>query len=310
MQIYPHIQPLSPAPQHGCALAMGYFDGLHVGHRAVVQAAVDWAAQHGAEPALFTFALPRVNSLKGRRLMSTDDKHAAAAALGVRHYVVPDFDAIKGQSPEEFVDQMIDTLGARALFCGDNFTFGARAAGNVELLRRLCAPRGVEVVVVPMAQYQGGAVSSTRIRMALEAGDIPAANAMLGQPYAIHFPVQHGKGLGHRLGVPTINQVYPEGFQMPKQGIYITRVLLDGQWHPAATGLSSRPTVNDDAALITCETFIPDYAGDLYGTEPRLEFYRYLSPIQKFDTLAELKACIEDAARQAQDFFAQGGPSA
>ena len=305
MQIYPHIQPLSPAPQGGCALALGYFDGLHIGHRAVVQAAVEWAAQNNAEPALFTFKLPRVNSLKGRRLMSTEDKHAAAAALGVRHYVVPEFEEIKGQTPEEFVRQLTEVLGARALFCGDNFTFGAKAAGNVELLLKLCAPRGVQVVVVPMAQYAGSTVSSTRIRQTLEEGDIPAANAMLGQPYAIHFPVQHGKGLGHRLGVPTINQLYPEGFQMPKQGIYITRVLLDGRWHPAATGLSSRPTVNDDAAQITCETFITDYAGDLYGTQPRLEFYRYISPIRKFETLTELRECIEDAARQAKDYFAQ-----
>ena len=305
MQIYPHIQPLSPAPAGGCALALGYFDGLHIGHRAVVQAAVDWAEKNNAEPALFTFKLPRVNSLKGRRLMSTEDKHAAAAALGVRHYVVPEFEEIKAQSPEEFVRQLTEVLGARALFCGDNFTFGAKAAGNVELLKKLCASRGVQVVVVPMAQYAGSTVSSTRIRQTLEEGDIPAANAMLGQPYAIHFPVQHGRGLGHRLGVPTINQIYPEGFQMPKQGIYITRVLLDGRWHPAATGLSSRPTVNDDAAQITCETFITDYAGDLYGTQPRLEFYRYISPIRKFETLAELRACIEDAAQQAKDYFAQ-----
>lgn len=305
MQIYPHIQPLTPAPQGGCALALGYFDGLHIGHRAVVQAAVDWAAQNNAEPALFTFQLPRVNSLKGRRLMATEDKHAAAAALGVRHYVVPQFEEIKSQTPEEFVGQLIDVLGARALFCGDNFTFGARAAGNVELLKALCAPRGVQVVVVPMTQYQGSLVSSTRIRQTLEEGDIPAANAMLGQPYAIHFPVQHGQGLGSRLGVPTINQIYPEGFQMPRQGIYITRVLLDGKWYPAATGLSSRPTVSDDEARITCETFIPDYAGNLYGTEPRLEFYRYLSPIRKFETLEELRACIEDAAVQAKVYFAQ-----
>lgn len=305
MQIYPNIQPLSPAPAGGCAVAMGYFDGLHIGHRAVIRAAVDWAAAHDAEPALFTFALPRVNSLKGRRLLTTDDKHAAVAAMGVRHYVVPQFADIKGQSPEEFVTNIIDCMGARALFCGENFTFGARAAGNVQLLKELCVPRGVQVVVVPMAEYQGETVSSTRIRRTLEEGDIPAANAMLGQPYAIHFPVRHGRGLGHRLGVPTINQIYPEGFQMPKQGIYITRVLLDGVWHPCATGLSSRPTVNSDEALVTCESFIPDYAGDLYGKEPRLEFFRYLAPIQKFDTLDELRQCIMDAAAASKEYFAQ-----
>lgn len=304
MQIYPHIQPLHPAPQGGAAIAMGYFDGLHIGHRAVIGAAVEWAAAHGAEPALFTFGLPRVNSLKGRRLLATEDKHAAAAAMGIRHYVVPDFEEIRDQSPEEFVRQMVQTLGARALFCGENFTFGARAAGNPQVLQQLCAAYGVQVVVVPMAQYNGETVSSTRIRAALEAGEIPAANAMLGQPYAIHFPVRHGQGLGKRLGVPTINQIYPEGFQLPRYGIYITRVKLNGEWYPGATGLGTRPTVNSDESIVTCETFVPGYAGDAYGDEPVLEFYRYLSPSKKFDTLEQLKACIHDAAEKAQAYFA------
>ena len=303
MEIYPHIQPLAPAPQHGTAVAMGYFDGLHIGHRAVIGAAVAWAQAHGAEPALFTFALPRGNTLKGRRLLATDDKHAAAAAMGVRHYVVPAFDEIREQSPEEFVRQMVETLGARALFCGENFTFGARAAGNPQRLKELCRPYGVQVMVVPMAQYGGQAVSSTRIRAALAQGDIPAANAMLGQPYAIHFPVRHGQGLGKKLGVPTINQVYPEGFQLPRYGIYITRARLDGVWYPAATGLGTRPTVNSDESIVTCETFIPGYAGDLYGAEPVLEFYEYLAPSTKFETLDQLKACIEDAAQKAQAYF-------
>lgn len=303
MQIYPHIQPLSPAPQNGTAVAMGYFDGLHIGHRAVVQAAARWAEAHDAETALFTFALPRVNSLKGSRLLATADKHAAAAALGVQHYVVPRFEEIKPLSPEEFVRQLVQVLGARALVCGTNFTFGARAAGTPQLLKELCAPLGVEVIVVPLTEYEGAPVSSTRIRAALAEGDMPAVNAMLGQPYAIGFEVQHGQGLGKKLGVPTINQIYPDGFQMPCYGIYITRTLLDGRWYPSATGLGTRPTVNSDETVVTCETFIPGFSGNLYGTQPRLEFYRYLGPTQKFDTLDELHGCIENAAQHAKAFF-------
>ncbi len=110
---------------------------------------------------------------------------------------------------------IVRDCNARALVCGENFTFGAKAAGNPELLRTLCAPLGVEVIVVPMAQFEEKPVSSTRIRTALEGGDIPAANAMLGMPYAIRFEVQHGAGLGHTLGVPTINQLYPRAFSCP-----------------------------------------------------------------------------------------------
>ena len=241
--------------------------------------------------------------MKGKRLLSTEDKHALIASLGVEHYLCPDFEEIKAMTPEQFVQGIVRDCKAKALFCGENFTFGAKAAGNPDLLRKLCAPLGVEVVIVPMTQFEEKPVSSTRIRTALEGGDIPAANAMLGMPYAIRFAVQHGQGLGRTLGVPTINQLYPEGFQLPRYGIYITRTKIGGKWYPSATGLGTRPTVNDDASKGTCETFIPGFAGDLYGTDPVVEFHAYLRPSKKFDSLDELKACIHHAAQRAEAYF-------
>ena len=205
MQIYSQLAPLALGGAHGSAVAMGFFDGIHIGHRAVINGAVEWARAHGAAPAVFTFRLPTENKMKGKRLLSTEDKHALIASLGVEHYLCPDFEEIKAMTPEQFVLGIIRDCNARALFCGENFTFGARAAGTPELLRQLCEPLGVEVVVLPMAQFEEKPVSSTRIRTALEGGDIPAANAMLGMPYAIRFTVHHGAGLGRTLGVPTIN---------------------------------------------------------------------------------------------------------
>ena len=202
------------------------FDGIHIGHRAVIEGAVEWAKAHGAAPAVFTFKLPVVNKMKGKRLLSTADKHALIASLGVEYYLCPEFEEIRAMTPEQFVYGIVQDCHAKALFCGENFTFGAKAAGTPELLKELCAPLGVEVVVVPMAQFEEKPVSSTRIRTALEGGDVPAANAMLGMPYAIRFAVQHGAGLGRTLGVPTINQIYPAGFQMPRYGIYITRTRI------------------------------------------------------------------------------------
>ena len=304
MQIISQFAPLPLAqPEKGTAVAMGFFDGIHIGHRAVINEAVQWAGANDAAPALFTFRLPVVNKMKGKRLLSTADKHALVASLGVEYYLTPDFEEIKGLTPEQFVLGIVRDCRARALVCGENFTFGAKAAGNPELLRTLCEPLGVKVIVVPMAQFEEKPVSSTRIRTALEGGDIPAANAMLGMPYAIRFEVQHGAGLGHTLGVPTINQLYPEGFQLPRSGIYITRTFIGGRWYPSATGLGSRPTVNDDATKVTCETFIPGFSGDLYGTDPVVEFHAYLSPSKKFDTLDELRACINNAAKRAQEYF-------
>ena len=306
MQIISQFAPLPlAAPENGTAVARGFLDGIHIGHRAVIDGAVQWAKAHGAAPAVFTFKLPMLNKMKGKRLLSTADKHALIASLGVEYYLTPDFEEIKGLTPEQFVLGIVRDCHARALFCGENFTFGAKAAGNPEMLRRLCEPLGVEVVVVPMAQFEEKPVSSTRIRTALEGGDIPAANAMLGMPYAIRFEVQHGAGLGHTLGVPTINQLYPDGFQMPRSGIYITRTKIGDWWYPSATGLGSRPTVNDDATKVTCETFIPGFSGDLYGTDPVVEFHAYLSPSKKFDTLDELRACINNAAERAQEYFGE-----
>lgn len=303
MRFYSGIEPLALGQAHGAAVAMGYFDGIHLGHRAVINSAVEWANEHEAAPALFTFRLSADSNMKGRRLISTEDKHAIIAGLGVQHYICPDFEAIRSLSPEEFALGIIKNCGARALFCGENFTFGARAAGSPDALRALCAPLGVEVVVLPMAQFEDKPVSSTRIRTALSGGDIPAVNAMLGAPYSIRFEVRHGKGLGHTLGVPTINQVYPEGFQLPRYGIYITRTNINGVWYPSATGLGTRPTVNDDPADVTCETFIPGFAGDIYGQTPVVEFYAYLCPVRRFDTLDELRECINNAAERSKAYF-------
>ena len=304
MQSYSQLVPLALGNANGSAVAMGFFDGIHIGHRAVINGAVEWAKAHGAAPAVFTFRLPTENKMKGKRLLSTEDKHALIASLGVEHYLCPDFEEIKAMTPEQFVLGIVRDCNARALVCGENFTFGAKAAGTPELLKELCAPLGVKVVELPMARFAEKPDTSTRIRTALEGGDIPAANAMLGTPYAIRFAVHHGAGLGRTLGVPTINQLYPEGFQLPRSGIYITRTHIGGVWYPSATGLGSRPTVNDDATKVTCETFITDFSGDLYGTDPVVEFYAYLSPSKKFDTLDQLRDCINDAARRAQEYFA------
>ena len=303
LQIYEQLQPLrTEAPS---AVALGFFDGVHIGHRSVIQAAVRHALAHGLAPAVFTFSLPAGSALKGGRIITDNGKHRCMEALGVKHCMEPPFEAFCGLEPEAFVrDVLIGLYNATAVFCGDNFTFGKRAAGNVQLLRALCEPAGVQVHQVDMARYEGRLVSSTRIRAALEAGDIPAANAMLGRPYCIDFAVCHGKGLGRTLGFPTINQVYPAGFVMPKFGIYITRVRVGENWYPSATGLGTRPTVNQTGEGPTCETFIPGFEGQLYGEHPQLEFYQYIAPSRKFASLEELKACVDDAAARAEAYFA------
>lgn len=304
MQLYTQLAKIEAGA--GSAVALGFFDGVHLGHQAVICAAAAYGKQHGLAPAVFTFRLPLGSGMKQGRICTEENKHQLVEQLGVQCYLEPAFEEFCSLSPDEFVQDVLHgMLSARAVFCGQDFSFGKKAAGNIETLKNLCAPLGIKVHIVPMAEYEGDTISSSRIRAALKAGDIPAANAMLGRPYCIAFPVVHGKGLGRTLGFPTINQIYPEGFVAPKHGIYITRVLLNGRWHAGATGFGTRPTVNESGQNPTCETFISNYAGELYETSPQLEFYKHIAPVQKFETLEELAACVQGAAAQAVRYFAQ-----
>lgn len=303
----PHItDTLRPiAAPRGSAVALGYFDGVHLGHRAVIGAAVAAARRAGLTPAVFTFELAEGNTLKGGRLLSRSEKYRRMTELGAREILAPPFAAFCALTPEDFVEQvLVGCFAAKAVFCGDNFTFGARAAGDVERLRALCAPHGIAVTVVEMAQYGGRTVSSTRIRAALEEGRLDDANAMLGAPYAIDWTVRHGRGIGtSRLGTPTINQNYPAGTLQPCCGVYLTRIRLQGRWWPAATGISRRPTVEAAGAPVSCETYVPGFSGDVYGQNPTLEFHKYLCPVRKFSSLQALADLITTAAAQSCAYF-------
>lgn len=282
------------------AVALGYFDGVHLGHRAVLGRAIAAARAEGLCPAAFTFTLPHGGAGKGKAILAPEEKLRRMGQMGVQAILCPPFEQFSALSPEAFVDEfLVGRLAARQVFCGGDFTFGVHKAGDAALLAKLCGARGIGTHVVPTCLYEGAPVSSTRIRAALTAGDIPLAEALLGQPYEIAFPVRHGRGLGRTLGFPTINQVYPADMLVPKSGVYVTRVWLEGAWRPAATGLGSRPTV-DDSGLVTCETFIPDFAGDVYGDQIPVRFVRYLWGTQKYDTLDELTAMVRRAADEAR----------
>ena len=142
MQILSSLSPLALEHEGGTAVAMGFFDGIHIGHRAVIDGAVAWAKAHGAAPAVFTFQLPADNKMKGKRLLSTEDKHALIASLGVEYYLCPQFEEIRAMTPEQFVYGIVQDCQAKALFCGENFTFGAKAAGTPRPAAQALRPTG------------------------------------------------------------------------------------------------------------------------------------------------------------------------
>ncbi|MEG2770250.1 MAG: bifunctional riboflavin kinase/FAD synthetase, partial [Oscillospiraceae bacterium] len=286
------------------AVALGYFDGVHLGHRAVINAACDYAKKENLCSGVFTFTFNGEASKKGFSIMPLKQREERIEKLGVDEYICLSFCDIKELSPEEFVkDFLQEKLCAKAVFCGNNYRFGKNAAGDIELLKTLCAKANIKVFVVEMAQYKNELISSTVIKTALTQGEIEKANAMLGMPYEINFEVVHGKAFGRTLGFPTINQPYPENILIPKNGVYITKTFINGKWYPSATGIGNRPTVGGEN--VSCETFIVDFNGDLYGDAPRVQFCKYFAPTVKFDSVDELKAYINNAASAAKKSFLQ-----
>ncbi len=293
-----------PGSGPGTAVAMGFFDGVHIGHAAVIHAAREYAQQHGLDLAVFTFSRAGLAGDKGKLLQSPRQKHDLLAEIGVKYCFEPPFESFCDVSPEAFFEQMLrGRYKAKALFCGEDFAFGKGRAGDVRLLRRLCEARDMALSVVPLALYEGDVVSSSRIRAALGAGDLTAANAMLGRPYEIDLPVRHGKRIGRKLGFPTLNQVFPAWLQPPEQGVYITQTVLRDKVWPSVTGYGTRPTVGGKS--VTCETYLPGYSGNLYGKNTKVRFFSRIASVRKFSTEQELAAAVQHWAQQAVAYFGE-----
>lgn len=299
MQIYPLPATQHPIPPVDRAVALGYFDGVHIGHRAVICRTVTMGAR-GLTPAVFTFdRLPTKSA--GGELLTGEEKHRLIAAMGVQELFSADFQTLRNLSPAEFVKTILqDTLHAKVVCCGEDFTFGKNGEGNLTLLQKLCAGAGIEVAVVPPVQVEGGVVSSSRIRRLIRAGEMMAANRLLGRCCVIDTPVLPGQQLGRTLGFPTINQALPEGLKQMKLGVYASAVMVDGQTRYGVTNIGIRPTVNTLAEPLA-ETWIPDYAGDLYGQPVPVMPLVYLRPEIRFESLEQLKQQLAEDKQRARE---------
>jgi riboflavin kinase/FMN adenylyltransferase len=293
------------APSAGeSAVALGSFDGLHVGHRKVISLALA-GAERGLVPTVFTFA----ENPKARRrafgglLLPEEEKIRLLEEMGVAQLYLLDFDSIKGLSPAAFA---ADVLGgvcrAKRVCCGFNFTFGCGGTAGSADLRRLCAPLGVETAVADAVLADGEPVSSTRIRKLVEQGRADEAALLLGRPFGYESPVLPGRRLGRRLGTPTLNQAVPEELVQPKFGVYASAVSFGGAVRCGVTNVGVKPTVGSDAVL--AETWMPAYRGpDLYGRTVRVGLLKFLRPERKFASLEELRLEIRRNGAQAEQYF-------
>ncbi len=268
------------------ATALGFFDGVHVGHRQLFSAVCRRARESGLLPSVFTFS-DDVRTVKrgSARLTDFDTKLALLEECGIEVVYLADFPALSSLSPEAFVREvLIGFCGTEFAVCGFNFRFGCRAAGDAEVLLRLMREAGGDCEIVPPAYHGERVISASAIRRALEDGDAELAAAMLGRRFSLRGEVLRGRGYGHTEGVPTVNQLFPESGIVPRAGVYVSLVLTsDGRRFPAVTNVGVCPTFEIGDTLHS-ETHLLDFAGDLYDEVLTVEFCKYLRPEEKFDS--------------------------
>ena len=285
--------------------ALGFFDGVHIGHQALLNHCRALAAEANSLAGAVTFSSHPDALVFGAApvLINTPADRERLLLHWLDSVVTLPFDEKMHTTPwEAFLDTLRSDYGAVGFVCGDDFRFGARGAGNPGLLTQYCRENHLPCAVVPEQSLDGTRVSSSYIRTLLEAGDMERAAAFLGHPHILTGTVVHGHQLGRTLGIPTANLLLPKGVAVPRFGVYACLASLEGNKYPAVTNVGTRPTV--DGHGITVEPWILDFSGDLYGKEIRLEFHKFLRPERKFDSLEALREEIRKNAQQTRAYFA------
>lgn len=305
------ISDASGCPTEPCAVTIGAYDGVHLGHQAVIGRTRAEAAARGAKTAVVTFdrhPASVVRPSSAPKLLSTlDQKLELLDGLGVDYTYVVHFDAERShESAEDFVREvLVDCLHATAIVVGSDFHFGRNRQGNVALLERIGKERAFETIgldLVPSTVDSGRVVSSTAIREAVAAGDMAAAAAMLGRVHELRGFVAHGDKRGRTLGFPTANVAVPADLLLPGDGIYAGWYFRpDGSRYPTAVNVGRRPTFYQDAPVSLVEAFLIDFQGDLYDEPARVQFVTRLRPELKFESVDALvqrmRADVEEARR-------------
>lgn len=302
-------------------IALGFFDGVHLGHAALLRRVAEVAEQLDAVPAAVTFDHHPEDVILGAQRVPLITGPADRANLmnrlfGIREVIIAHFNRQMMQMPwEKFVEQfLVGKHGAVHLVAGHDFHFGYKGEGNPERLKEKCAQLGVGCDIIPKVERDGITVSSTYIRSLIAQGEMERANQFLGHPYTLSGVVNHGKKLGSTLGFPTVNLTFPAGVMTPAFGVYATKVwilpdypdhheYLPGKGpYLAVTNVGTRPTV-DDGNKVNVEGFLLDFQGDLYDRTVRMEFYRHLRGERKFPSLGALREEVMRNAEQTREYF-------
>ena len=290
-------------------IALGFFDGVHIGHGELLKRTKQRAAELHAMPSVLSFdvhpdtlvfgkEVPLINSAIGR-------EEIIRRCYGIENVVFIHFNRrVMQMDWRDFLEDLIRDLEICHIVVGHDFCFGYRGQGTAARLKEYCAEHGLGCDVIPPVMLDGQIVSSTHIRELIAAGEIEEANRWLGHPHTLADTVHSGYHLGRKLGTPTINMFFPHGVIVPRHGVYATKVYLEnGESYIAVTNVGVRPTVSQDDR-VSVESHLLDYSGNLYGRQARVEFYAFLREEIKFSDYAALSEQIHKDAENARAYFA------
>lgn len=289
-------------------VAIGFFDGIHVGHAALLNKAKERAEEIGAVPSVLTFDVHPDNLVFNKEVTLLNSANGRESIIrrefGIDNVVFIHFNQkVMRMDWKEFVDEIINELDVAWVVVGHDFRFGYKGMGTAKRLKEYCEGMEIGCDIIPAVCRDGVVVSSTIIRNLIENGEIEKANEYLGHPHTLEDTVRAGYHLGTKMGAPTINMHMPEGVLLPKFGVYATKVFLDdGTEYAAVTNVGVRPTFSEENR-VSIESFIMGFSGNLYDRHVRLEFHSYIRPERRFDSQEELSAQIKIDAETARKFF-------
>lgn len=290
------------------AIALGFFDGVHIGHGALLNRTCEVARKYKMKPSVLSFDIHPDTLVYGKEVpLITDNagrKEIIDRVYGIDDVVFIHFNNEIMHMPwKQFVDNIISELDVAWIVVGHDFTFGNRGEGNAERLKEYCAELGIGCDVIPAVMKDGRIVSSTYIRELIEKGEMEKANGYLGHPHCLTDIVHTGFKLGSKMGTPTINMFFPRGVIIPKFGVYAAKVFLDdGSEHISVTNIGVRPTVSD-TKTVSVESYILDFNEILYGRKVRVDFFRHMRDEKKFSDYTELSNQIKKDAEDTRLYF-------
>lgn len=286
-------------------ISLGKFDGLHMGHKFLVDIMMK-KKQEGLRAVMFTFDIPPkaiVNQEQQSVLTTNEEKEYVFEQTGIDYLIeYPFTDEVRAMEPEDFIRMLVERLNVKCIVAGTDFHFGHNRRGNYETLQSCGPVYGFETIIVEKKQYEHRDISSTFIREEIQAGHMEKANMLLGYEYFVKGQVIHGKRIGRKLGIPTVNLIPPAGKLLPPFGVYVSHIIIDGKMYGGITNVGRKPTIAGENP-VGVETNIFEFDGNLYGRELEIQFLGFLRNEKKFDSIEELKGQMTRDIEQGKAYL-------